>query len=205
VGMSACLGAVVRAPVTGILIVFEMTNEFYLVPALMLGALISRAVSRRFLSQNFYEAILEQDGHQLDHVIPPRDLKSWQQLPVSTIANFAPVIIKDLSIDKVEEKLRSHPFHRFPVIDEGVIRGVLTREEAQDAIAESREFRLVPMMTCQPSQSIRELQTSLIESETGLVGLVEPAKDRLIGIVTLHDLLRREVAIARDEVEEFGP
>jgi len=61
------------------------------------------------------------------------------------------------------------------------------------------------MMTCQPSQSIRELQTSLIESETGLVGLVEPAKDRLIGIVTLHDLLRREVAIARDEVEEFGP
>jgi len=205
VGMSACLGAVVRAPVTGILIVFEMTNEFYLVPALMLGALISLAVSRRFLSQNFYEAILEQDGHQLDHVIPPRDLKSWQQLPVSTIANFAPVIIKDLSIDKVEEKLRSHPFHRFPVIDEGVIRGVLTREEAQDAIAESREFRLVPMMTCQPSQSIRELQTSLIESETGLVGLVEPAKDRLIGIVTLHDLLRREVAIARDEVEEFGP
>ena len=35
VGMSACLGAVVRAPVTGILIVFEMTHEFSLVPALM--------------------------------------------------------------------------------------------------------------------------------------------------------------------------
>ena len=32
VGMSACLGAVVRAPVTGILIVFEMTHEFSIVP-----------------------------------------------------------------------------------------------------------------------------------------------------------------------------
>ena len=46
-------------PVTGILIVFEMTNEFYLVPALMLGALISSAVSKRLLKDNFYEAILE--------------------------------------------------------------------------------------------------------------------------------------------------
>jgi CIC family chloride channel protein len=43
VGMSACLGAVVRAPVTGILIVFEMTHEFSLVPALMVGALVSQA------------------------------------------------------------------------------------------------------------------------------------------------------------------
>ena len=59
-------------------------------------------------------------------------------------------------------------------------------------------------MVCHPSQSIRELQYSLIESETGLVGLVEPGQKRLIGIVTLHDLLRREVAIARDEADEFG-
>jgi CIC family chloride channel protein len=47
VGMSACLGAVVWAPVTGILIVFEMTHEFALVPVLMIGALVSQAVSRK--------------------------------------------------------------------------------------------------------------------------------------------------------------
>ena len=46
-GMSACLGAVVRAPVTGILIVFEMTHEFSLVPVLMIGALVSETISRR--------------------------------------------------------------------------------------------------------------------------------------------------------------
>ncbi|HEY3662061.1 MAG TPA: chloride channel protein, partial [Chthoniobacterales bacterium] len=41
IGMSACLSAVVRAPFTSILIVFEMTHQFSLVPALMLGALVS--------------------------------------------------------------------------------------------------------------------------------------------------------------------
>ena len=62
VGMSACLSAVVRAPVTGILIVFEMTHEFALVPALMIGALASQMIARRFTRQNFYEQVLVDDG-----------------------------------------------------------------------------------------------------------------------------------------------
>ena len=58
VGMSACLGAVVGAPVTGILIVFEMTHEFSLVPVLMIGALVSQGIRRMMLPHNFYEQIL---------------------------------------------------------------------------------------------------------------------------------------------------
>ena len=93
VGMSACLGAVVWAPVTGILIVFEMTHQFSLVPALMIAALVSQAVSRKMNRENFYDALLTQDGHQLEHVRPPRGLQGWQQLPVSAIANFRPVVV----------------------------------------------------------------------------------------------------------------
>ena len=58
VGMSACLGAVVWAPVTGILIVFEMTHQFSLVPVLMIAALVSQAVSRKMNRENFYDALL---------------------------------------------------------------------------------------------------------------------------------------------------
>lgn len=71
IGMSSCLGAVVRAPVTGILIVFEMTHEFALVPPLMLAALVSQAFSRRFCARNFYDSLLEQDGHFLERLQPP--------------------------------------------------------------------------------------------------------------------------------------
>ncbi len=97
VGMSGCLGAVVRAPVTGILIVFEMTHEFSLVPALMIGALVSQTVSRWMNHHSFYDALIQQDGHQIEHVKPPRDLQGWQQLPVSAIANFRPVLVTDLN------------------------------------------------------------------------------------------------------------
>ena len=46
IGMSSCLGAVVRAPFTSILIVFEMTREFALIPALLVGGILSQALCR---------------------------------------------------------------------------------------------------------------------------------------------------------------
>jgi chloride channel protein, CIC family len=65
-GMSACFGAVVRAPITSILIVFEMTHQFSLVPLLMIGAIASQAVSRSLCRTDFYNGVIEQDGIELD-------------------------------------------------------------------------------------------------------------------------------------------
>ena len=70
-GMSACFGAVVRAPITSILIVFEMTHQFSLVPLLMIGTMASQVVSRSLCRTDFYNGIIEQDGVKLD-----RDLES---------------------------------------------------------------------------------------------------------------------------------
>ncbi len=197
VGMSACLGAVVRAPVTGILIVFEMTQEFSLVPALMIGALVSEVISRRLLRHNFYDAIIEQDGHQLDHVKPPRDLQDWQQLPVSAIANFRPVAVTDLNPAELGKLLPAHPYGRFPVVLNGSLAGVLTRKEAENALAEKRAPKLDAAVTCLSNHTIRELQSLLIESTALMVVLLDQPKGKILGLITLHDLLRAEVSIAK--------
>jgi chloride channel protein, CIC family len=198
VGMSACLGAVVGAPVTGILIVFEMTHQFSLVPALMIGALVSQAVRRRLTKSNFYEAILHQDGHHLEHVIPPRDLQSWHQLPVSTIANFRPVSIRDLSPLEIRKTLEAHPYERFPVFEGDQLLGVLTRKQGEKALVEQRAPLLEPAITCVPSQTIRELQSMLIDSTSLVAFLFDQPNGKLIGLITLHDLLRAEVNVAKN-------
>ena len=198
VGMSTCLGAVVRAPVTGILIVFEMTHEFSLVPALMLGALVSQAISRKMNRHSFYEEILVQDGHKLEHVIPPRDLQTWQQLPVSAIANFQPVVIPNLEPNEIRQLLRSHPYQRFPVVVNGVARGMLLRKEAEASLAEKRAPKCEPAVTCLPHQTIRDLQGLLIESTALAVLLVDKPNGNVLGMVTLHDLLRAEVAMSKN-------
>ncbi len=197
VGMSACLGAVVRAPVTGILIVFEMTHEFSLVPALMLGALVSQTVSRKLIRHNFYEEILLQDGHQLEHVIPPRDLQSWQQLPISAIANFHPVSVQDTRPPELRRLLQQHPYQRFPVVLNGALDGILTRKEIEAALQQERTPKWEPAVTCLPRQTIGELQHRLIDSSSLMVVLVDQPGGKLLGLVTLHDLLRAQTAMSQ--------
>lgn len=198
VGMSACLGGVVRAQVTGILIVFEMTHEFSVVPALMLGALVSEAVAYAMARNNFYDALLLQDGHNLEHVIPPRDLQAWQQLPVSAIANFRPVTINRDRLAEAQKFIEQHPYSRFPVVENGEPVGILTRTEAQAAAAGNRVPKLDRAVVCLRNRNVRDLQNLLINSTTLLV-LVVDEQDRLLGIVTLHDLLRAEVAVAESQ------
>jgi CIC family chloride channel protein len=191
--MSACLGAVVWAPVTGILIVFEMTHEFALVPVLMIGALVSQAISRRMNRQNFYDSLLTQDNHHIEHVRPPRDLQTWQQLPVSLIANFRPIVIRGLRPSEIQEVLSAHRYQRFPVVENSRISGMLLRKEAEAALAQSRPPKLEPATTCLPSQSIGDLQALFIESTTESVIVVDQPGGNVLGLVTLHDLLRAQV------------
>jgi CIC family chloride channel protein len=192
VGMSATLGAVVGAPVTGILIVFEMTHQFSLVPALMIGALVSQAISRSMNRESFYDELLTQDGHQLEHVRPPRDLLSWQQLPVAAILSAKPVVVTELDAAHLQTMLRSHPYNRFPVVREGKLEGILTRDEGEAAVAAKRPPKLEPATACRADQTIRQLQGLLIESSTNFV-VVTDGDSKVEGVITLHDLLRAEV------------
>lgn len=196
VGMSSTLGGVVRAPVTGILIAFEMTHEFALVPALMLGALISGAISRRMTHHNFYDELLRQDGHNIVHVVPPRDLNTWQQLPISSIANFHPVVITGETREAIGGTLESYPYNYFPVIEEQRLKGILSRQKGELALKTGEVPVLQPAVTCLPAQSIRELQHLLIQSPTGVAVLLDRPEGKVIGLITLHDLLRAEMATA---------
>ncbi len=196
VGMSACLGSVVRAPVTGILIVFEMTHEFSLVPALMIGALVSETISRRLNRLSFYDSLIRQDGHQIEHVKPPRDLFGWMQCPVSAIAHFQPVVVSALTPDHLAQVLKAHPYQRFPVATNGTLAGILTRKEADAALAERRTPRLEQAVTCLPYQTVRELQSQLINSTELMVVLLNEPGGKILGLVTLHDLLRAEMSFA---------
>ena len=196
VSMSATLGAVVRAPVTSILIVFEMTHQFSLVPPLMLAALISQAISRRLVRHNFYDALLEQDGHVVERFAPPRDLREWQKQPVAHLANPKSVVVASLDLKSMQNVLQNHPYAQFPVVMEGQIRGVLTRDEATRAIREKRPPILAEATICQPELTLREVEMLLIESKTGLLLLREKPDGPLVGILTLHDILRAQQAAA---------
>lgn len=62
VGMGAVFAATIRAPMTSVLIVFEMTAGYDLVLPLMIANMSAYALARRWRPTPIYEAFLEQDG-----------------------------------------------------------------------------------------------------------------------------------------------
>jgi CIC family chloride channel protein len=94
--------------------------------------------------------------------------------------------------------LQAHPYAQFPVVMDGQIRGVLTREEALRALREQRPPALAEATICRPDLSLREVETQLIESKTGFLLLQQQTAGPLVGILTLHDILRAQQAAAEE-------
>ena len=195
VGMSACFNSVVRAPLTALLIVFEMTHQFALVPALMICLIVSQAISRLGGKHNFYDALLLQDGHELIRIKPPRDLKSWQNLPVSEIARARPVIMENMEPKTMRHALEAFPYERFPVGTGAQVQGVLMRTEMRLALGEGRPPRLFPAHFCGPQTTIHAVGGMLIYSPSGLVLIRDDNSGQVVSIVTLHDLIRAQESL----------
>jgi CIC family chloride channel protein len=103
-----------------------------------------------------------------------------------------------LELKPIQTLLQNYPYTQFPVVINGQIPGVLTREEATRAIREKRPPALAEATICPPDLSLREVETQLIESKTGLLLLQEKPDGTLVGILTLHDILRAQQAAAEE-------
>jgi chloride channel protein, CIC family len=72
VGMGAVFAGIVRAPMTSVLIIFEMTGGYGLVLPLMIANMSAFALARHWRRVPVYDALLAQDGIYLDHgPMPP--------------------------------------------------------------------------------------------------------------------------------------
>ncbi|HOF05867.1 MAG TPA: chloride channel protein [Syntrophales bacterium] len=195
VGMSSCFGALVRAPMTSLLMVFEMTHQFSMVPALMIGVIVSQVVARYRAKHNFYDTLLLQDGHELIKIKPPRDFESWRNLQVEMIANKKPVVVDDPSETSLIALLANYPYQCFPVVIDGILKGVVTRGEIAASLQQKREFVVEPVMVCRNEETLRNMESKFIQSPTGMVVVVNNDNTSIIGLITLHDLLRAQAAI----------
>ncbi|MBV8901009.1 MAG: chloride channel protein [Verrucomicrobia bacterium] len=187
-GMSACLGAVVRAPLTSIVIVFEMTHQFTFVPILMIGTLVSQTVSRVLCHTNFYSEVLERDGVDLERYIPPRSLAELQKRPVASIANFSPIYAVRLDRPAVAKLFAAVPYRHIPLVLDGKVAGVISRSEALNS--EHAELRFEPAVCVPPSITIGGAVQRMVNESQELVLLTSEADGKLLGLVTLHDVLR---------------
>jgi CIC family chloride channel protein len=81
VGMGAVFAATIRAPMTSVLIIFEMTGGYGLVLPLMIANMSAFVLARHWRRTPVYEALLAQDGIFLPHSTSPHDPGDNEPLP----------------------------------------------------------------------------------------------------------------------------
>jgi chloride channel protein, CIC family len=116
VGMGAHFAGVLRAPITSVLMIFEMTGGYGLVLPLMLANSIAYIVARRFEALNLYDALLEQDGIRL--LDAPESVPLLNALRVEQAMTKGPVVLAGAqTAAEARLAVKAHPFSVYPVID----------------------------------------------------------------------------------------
>ena len=190
VGMSACLGAVVRAPITSILIVFEMTHDFALVPPLMLAALVSQAISRSLCKENFYNQFLKDSGIHLETASSLRAQASWRNRRISAFANFDAPFLRSLDKNKVREKLNQYPDDLFPLLDaDNQPSALIERTELDEFLGSNRKPKLHSPTLVHAEQTMQEIEDLLQKDPLSSLILVT-RENRYLGLFSNQEVIR---------------
>jgi hypothetical protein len=67
VGMGTLFAGIIRAPMTSVFMIFEITQDYQIIVPLMVANMTSLVISRHYLKEPVYNALLAQDGI----VLPP--------------------------------------------------------------------------------------------------------------------------------------
>ena len=205
VGMGAMIAGATDAPITGILLVFEMTNDYGLVLPLMLTVVISHAVARRLEPDSLYSGWLRRRGERLEHGAAPDVLAALHVRdavrPASAVLYEGDALAAALAHLGVSEQTY------LPVVDDdGVLLGVVTGAELGRLAHQSSVLAGVLVAgdiargteTVSPDEPLAVAVRRMGARGTSALPVVDPQSGRLLGVVThahVLDVYHRAAAL----------
>lgn len=144
VGMAAVVAGTTFAPMTAILMLFELTREPRVLAPIMLAAIIATVFARKFMPDSVYTAKLRRAGIRIGF---GRDLSLLRHVPVSSVtyASLPPEPI--YASDPLSKLVTLHAHHNvpdFPVVDsEGRYMGMVTGTDMRTALIDREAIPLL--------------------------------------------------------------
>ena len=192
VAMAALFGAAAEAPITAIVIVFEMSDNYTIILPLMICTVIAAVLGRRLVGGTVYELKLIRQGIDWARARHPGDLR---QLAVSTVVR-APSIVADASdtIEHLSRGLEDSTELVVPVLEAGLVIGVVTGTDLAVALASGAGGQPVsqiahPVRETLPIDATLEQAAALLAEPGAPLLTVVNRNGTLAGVVTRRDVL----------------
>lgn len=199
VGMGAVFAGIIRAPITSVIIIFEMTSAYSLILPLMLANATSYIIAQRYRPKPIYEALLEQDGVKLpDHT--KTNQKVLENIKVGQTMTENPITLKrTMTIAEAVKSAQGNNYSVFPVVDkneryvgiigEARLRRMLAERNGEKEIAQFMESR--PFIL--PEATLLEAVVKMHHLEARQIVVVNSKKERqLVGLLTMTDIVLKQ-------------
>jgi CIC family chloride channel protein len=198
VGMGAVLAATTRSPLLAMILIFELSLDYSLVPPLMLACVVSILVARQLHGESVYTEHLRVKGLALGEdtsrpgVAMEQTVGDFMRAPVPPMRENTP-------LQEIANRFLSNPNNFLPVVDaEQRLLGVVALQDLKEFLNSAQDLGAViacdvmrpPPKCLTPGQRLLEALPVVLESELRNVPVVNnPAENKLVGAVVRAEVL----------------
>ncbi|MEE3718899.1 chloride channel protein [Tumidithrix elongata RA019] len=198
VGMGAFFCGVARVPITGMIIVFEMTTDFNLVLPLMIVSVTAYLVGELVEAGSLYDRLLEFKGIHLAKDLAPKE--AWAELTADDVMQRrVETLSSQLSLEEALQAFSQSSHRGFPVLEKGKLVGILTQKDISNVSERGlrgdctvADVMTPEPFTTSPDDTLAHVVHLLDRHNLSSLPVIEGR--RLVGIITRSDIIRVEAA-----------
>jgi CIC family chloride channel protein len=194
VGMGAVFAGAARAPLTAVIIIFELTGDYQIILPLMFAIALATGGSRLLSADTIYTLKLRRRGVDLT---PGHGIDVMKTLRVRDAMGPVPVAIPtETPVSEIVTRLSGAQLDALPVVDaDSRYRGVISTRQLERALADSRPDETAGDLAEQPptaslDQSLADALPLLLHGETSGLPVLGHDETTVVGWLTHRDVLR---------------
>ena len=198
VGMGGMLSATTRSPLLAMIMIFEMSLNYSLMPPLMLASVISTLVARHFHPASIYTEPLRRKGLAFDFETT-RAGAATEQTVGDLMRKPVPPLNETATLREIGDRFLTSANNFLPVVDENQrLLGVVALHDLKEYLNAGQELNAIiaydvmrpPPPCLTPSQRLLDALPVLLASEQRNVPVVNSFKEnRLVGAVVRAEAL----------------
>jgi len=198
VGMGSMLSATTQSPLLAMIMVFEISLDYSLMPPLMLGCVVSMLVARRLHPDSIYTEPLRRKGLKVSReataseAATERTVAEVMLAPVPPVREIAP-------LQEVAQRFLTSANNFLPVVDgRNQLVGMVALQDLKEHLATAAELQGViaydvmrpPPPCVTPNQRLLEVLPVVLQSEQRNIPVVSTLQEnRLVGALGRIEVL----------------
>jgi CIC family chloride channel protein len=196
VGMAAVFAGAARAPITSVIILFELTGDYRIILPLMLAVVISTLISEALSADTIYTLKLRRRG--ID-VRAGRDVDLMRSdMVAEAMSRDIPTAQGDMTVAEASDRLEETHERALVVVNpDAELDGIATIQDLEQAMLDNKpglsleEVASRPVVTVFPDQSLSEAIHALGLHDHGQAPMVSRLNPhRVVGLLRRGDIVR---------------